>query len=85
MKVNHAFKAKMEAFCDKNGQVEGDTILLHWIQSFLDRDENSFLHFQTRNPAQTITFGHILLDRDLRPVAGVTNAERTTDYLVKVY
>ena len=43
-KVNHAFKAKKEAFRDKSSpKVKNDPFLLHLTLRFLDRDENGFL------------------------------------------
>ena len=43
-KVNHAFKAKKEAFRERNSQkVKNDPFLLHLTLRFLDRDESRFL------------------------------------------
>ena len=44
MKVNHAFKAKKEAFRERFcAKVENDSILLHLTLQNLERDESQFL------------------------------------------
>ena len=44
LKVNHAFKAKKEAFRERNlRKVENEPFLAHLTLQILDRDENLFL------------------------------------------
>ena len=65
MKVIQLFKAKMEAFRDKNPQkVEMQNTILHLFFVFPLQMKITFLCPQAENLAQTNTFGHILLDHD---------------------
>ena len=65
MKVNHRFKAKMEAFRDKNPQnVKNVPFLLHLTFVFPLQMKTTFLRPQARNLAQTSSLTNILLDHD---------------------
>ena len=49
LKVIQLFKAKMEAFRERNiGKVENGSFCLHLTPKFLERDETRFLRFQFR-------------------------------------
>ena len=64
MKVNHAFKAKMEAFRERNPQkVKNDQNFLHLAFVFATQMKTVFQHPQRRNLAQTNGFTNILLER----------------------
>ena len=57
LKVNHAFKAKKEAFRERKTQkVENDTFLLHLTLHFLARDENGFLASSSLKPCANQCF-----------------------------
>ena len=57
LEVNHASKAKKEAFRERNSQkVKNDSILLHLTLRFLDRDENCFLASSSPKPCANQRF-----------------------------
>ena len=65
MKVIQLFKAKMEAFRDKNPQkVKNDKKILHLAFVFPLQMKTTFLRPQARNLAQTSSLTNILLDHD---------------------
>ena len=65
MKVNHVFKAKMEAFRERNPQkVKNDQKLLHLAFVFPLQMKSTFLCPQARNLAQTNGFIAVLLEHD---------------------
>ena len=65
MKVIQLFKAKMEAFRDKNPQkVENDQKFFHLAFVFPLQMKTTFSRPQARNLAQTSSLTNILLDHD---------------------
>ena len=73
-KVIQLFKAKMEAFRERNPQkVKNDQNFLHLAFVFATQMKTVFWPPQHRNLAQTNGFTNILLDGNLGPQAGISH------------